>query len=286
MWFAEYALQPRQRSGKMIPVSSLPDFYSRDDAGYSSYYWFREEDAQKIVAQGNSKDLSQYSVYTKYLVLDIDREDDMAQAKRDLDLYTNDIVLMGLKHSVWVSGGKGYHVYIHCEPMEGVDVPFSQYEWVRQRGWNVDMTLYQHGRLLSNPGRKSIKTGVRKHKIGDYDGRLLHIPRSQKPDQRACDTVVTDRDRARVIFNRLGRALESDPSSRHTTLWSLAGGCAEAGIGSELTTQILRFVNSLWTKPKDNTGLDRAIAQAYSQMRISPSLSSRMEVGPPVISED
>jgi len=272
MWYCEYALQPFKRNGTMIPVSALPTLYDRVDAGYSSYYWFSEADAQTISKQGSSKDLARFPVYTRYLVLDIDREDKPDQAHTDMQTYTQQIVEMGLRHSVWVSGGKGYHIYIHCEPDYGTHVPYSQLQWVKTRGWNVDLYLYQHGRLLSNPGRKSVKTGIRKHRILEVDGQLLSVPKVQPPQKVEPPTEIGDADRARIALYRMQKALESQPSSRHTTLWSLAGACREAGISQTLCVELLEWINQFWTNPKDHAGLQRAVQQAYpTQMSPSPS---------------
>ncbi len=265
MYYVEYALQPNQRSGVMIPISALPDLYNRPDAGYCSYYWFTKEAADEIRSRKHSGGLASYSVFTKYLVVDIDREHDLAAATKDMETYSAELQAEGIKHSVWVSGGKGYHIYIHCEPMEGNHVPYSQLKWVESRSWKVDKSLYQHGRLLSNPGRKSTKTGVRKHKLRDHDGSLLRVPVVYPPLRTTPDAIITDRDRLRLAFFRLSRVLETDPDSRHTTIWSLAGNCAEAGISIDLTLQLLTLVNSQWEKPKDQEGLERAVNQAYAQ---------------------
>lgn len=270
-FYCEYALKPHLRNGAMIPVSSLPKIYERNDAGYSSYYWFRQPAANDIIAQGNSAGLSRFSVYSQYLVLDIDRENDLSQAYDDMRLYSLELEAMQLKHSVWVSGGKGYHIYIHCVPIEGIDVPYSQLAWVQQQNWKVDLTLYQHGRLLSNPGRKSDKTGIRKYKLSDFNGELLNIPRVAVPERfiPACHLLAPDL--ARIALYRIQKTFESQPSSRHTALWSLAGSCAEAGMPMELCVELLGWMNQMWETPKDSAGLERAIKQGYSQARTSPS---------------
>ena len=264
-YFVEYALEPFQRKGTMIPVSALPDFYQRDDAGYSTYYWFTEEAANEIRAQGNSVGLSRFPVYTRFLVIDIDREDDLFTALADTYSISNQLRERGLKHSIWFSGGKGCHIYIHCEPIFGVDVPYSQLSWIRQQGWKVDETLYQHARLLSNPGRKSKKTGIRKHKIVDYDGSLLRIERVAPPVKKEIATDVGTKDLARIALFRAQKALEQDPSSRHTTLWSIASTFAQAGANINFTIEVLRWVNSHWENPKDDEGLIRAVKQGYQQ---------------------
>jgi hypothetical protein len=271
MYYCEYCIQPHKRNGTMIPVSNLPQFYSRDDAGYSSYYWFSKEDAEQISAQGHSKDLGRFSVYSKYLVLDIDREDNLELAKQDMETYVTAIRKMGLKFSVWLSGGKGYHIYIHIVPMTGINVPFSQLEWVKERGWRVDLTLYQHARLLSNPGRKSIKTGIRKHLLFSEEGSALSIPMLTPPEKKLGSLIINDADLARVCFFRLQKVLESQPSSRHSTLWSLAGTCASAGMPINLCKELLEWTNQKWEKPKDQEGLIRAVEQAYTQMQTSQS---------------
>lgn len=265
MYYCEYSLEPYKRNGTMIPVSALTDFYQRDDAGYSSYYWFTEEAANEIRAQGHSAGLSRFPVYTRYLVIDIDREDDLLTALADTYSISNQLTDRNLKHSVWFSGGKGCHIYIHCEEMFGVDVPYSQLSWIRQQGWKVDETLYQHARLLSNPGRKSKKTGIRKHKMFDKNGDLLVVPRVDPPVRKEVAAGVGTADLARVALYRLQKAFEGDPSSRHQTIWSLSMSFAEAGTDKQLTTELMRWVNSSWSNPKDDGGLLRAVSQAYAQ---------------------
>lgn len=257
----------------MIPVSSLPEFYKREDAGYSSYYWFRQEDAVQIQAQKSSKGLDRFSCYSKYLVLDIDREDRMDIATKDMRAYSDALAKLGVKHSIWVSGGKGFHIYIHIVPMEGLSVPYSQLRWVKAQGWQVDLTLYQTGRLLSNPGRKSIKTGIRKHKIEDHDGDLLYIPIIERPNIPVVSSSITSADLTRVALSRIERSIETDPSSRHVALWSLASACRDSGMGYELCVEILRWTNQFWTNPKDDPGLVRAVTQAYEQQRTSSPTS-------------
>lgn len=263
-YYCEYCIEPYKRSGVMIPVSALADFYQREDAGYSSYYWFTKEAADEIRAQGHSAGLSRFPVYTRFLVIDIDREDDLFTALADTYSISNQLTERGLKHSVWFSGGKGAHIYIHCEEMFGADVPYSQLSWIRQQGWKVDETLYQHARLLSNPGRKSKKTGIRKHKMFDVDGALLVVPRVEPPARK--DAAVTgSADLARVALFRLQRAFETVPTSRHQMIWSLSMSFAEAGVDKQLTTELMRWVNQNWPQPKDDGGLLRAVSQAYTQ---------------------
>lgn len=263
-WYTEYCIEPYKRAGVMIPVSALTDFYQRDDAGYSSYYWFTEEAANEIRAQGHSAGLSRFPVFTRYLVLDFDRENDMFSALADTYSVSNELRRRGLKHSVWFSGSKGMHIYIHCVPREGVNVPYSQLSWVRKQGWKVDETLYQHARLLSNPGRKSKKTGLRKHKMFDVPGELLDYPLVEAPAKQLA-TGVTNKDLARIALFRTQKALETEPTSRHQQIWSLSMSLFEAGADEGLVTELMRFVNQFWEQPKEEDGLIRAIRQAKSQ---------------------
>jgi hypothetical protein len=249
----------------MIPVSALQDFYGRDDAGYSTHYWFEESAALEIRAQGNSVGLARFPVYTRFLIIDIDRENDLFTALADTYSISNQLSERGLKHSVWFSGGKGAHIYIHCEEMFGVDVPYSQLTWVRQQGWKVDETLYQHARLLSNPGRKSKKTGIRKHKMFDRGGSLLVVPRVSPPERKEEALGITTADLARIALFRLQKAFETSPSSRHQTIWSLSSAFAEAGAPQRLTEELMQWVNSVWSHPKELDGLRRAVLQAYTQ---------------------
>lgn len=269
-WYCEFARQPYKRSGNMIPVSSLPEFYKQDDAGYSTYYWFTKEAANEIKTQGHSAGLSRFPVYSQFLVIDIDRDNDMFSALADTFSISNKLKEMGLKHSLWFSGGKGCHIYIHTEPMFDINVPHTHLMWVKTilEGYKTDESLYQHGRLLSNPGRKSQKTGIRKHKISDVPGELLSLTVQAPPTRIRTRTPEGNNDFARIALFRASKVLESEPSSRHTTLWSLAGAFAEAGMEESLTTGILTWVNQMWKTPKDQEGLERAVRQAYNQISL------------------
>lgn len=276
MLYHEFAPQPELRNGTFIPVSSLPDFYARPDSGYCSVYKFDGVAAATIRAQGNSQGLSRFPAHSDRLWIDLDAADSSEAAKEKTRAYTREITKQlqarDLKFSVWFSGSKGYHIAIKIHPMSGLDVPFSQLEFVRNElSLECDYSLYQHGRLLSNPGRLHPKTGMKKHKVYQFDGgTLLSIPILQAPKKQiVASSSLTAQDLARIGLSRVSSLIQSPPlpGMRHQSIWSAASQCLEAGMSKDLVFGILCYANSLFPDPKEQDEILRAVTQAEHQLK-------------------
>ena len=252
----------------MIPASAALSLYEKDDAGYCSLYKFPKEIVDVIRGHGTSKGLGLVPVYSDRLWIDIDR-DTVEEARQ----YAGKVVVpalqqMGADFTVWVSGGKGYHICIKIVPMFGKDVPHSQMMWVKEKGWLCDFSLYQHTRLFSNPGRKHPKTGVRKHKVFAQTGATLEIPIIKAPERSIVEDL-SDADRARLAFIRLGSMLYDTPAPgmRHTTIWSTAMSMFEAGMPETLVLETMVYINKFITPPKPYEEICTAVKQAANQSR-------------------
>lgn len=266
--YQEYALQTHQRAGVFVPCSSVPALYEREDAGYCSLYKFRKDAVDEIRKQKNSSGLSRFSVYADRLWIDIDRDDVAVARDYAMGVVKPRLDEMGLQYSIWESGGKGFHFCIVIEPMEGIDVPYSQMMWVKEQGFECDYSLYQHGRLFSNPGRKHAKTGVRKNCVLRVQGSVLQIPMLPQPKKAPAPTGLQQADLARLGLSRLGGIIQDAPlpGMRHSALWSLAGALFEAGMDRSLVLSNLLFVNQFFPSPKPRDEIERAIDQAKHQL--------------------
>lgn len=274
MYYHEHAQQPFMRNGLMVPRSALPDLFNLPDSGYCSVYAFEQSAKWAIKAQGSSQGLSRFPVYSDRLWIDIDAADDSPQEVERVKQYTRDLTrkfqALDYSFTVWDSGSKGFHIAIRIEPMFGKDVPWSQAEWVRGAGITCDFSLYQHGRLLSNPGRLHPKSGRKKSKVFEHKGSVtLNVPMLIAPSKPDLDLeTLTDSDMGKIALNRLGSLIYDAPlpGMRHTSYWSTASQCLEAGLKYDLVLGLLCWINKMSPSPKDESEIERAVKQAASQL--------------------
>lgn len=274
MYYHEIALQPFMRSGLMVPRSALPDLFKLEDTGYCSVYAFEESAKWAIKAQGDATGLSRFPVYSDRLWIDIDSADSTPQEVERVKEYTRELTrqfkTLDYSFTVWDSGSKGFHIAIVIEPMFGRDVPWSQLQYIKAAGITCDYSLYQAGRLLSNPGRLHPKTGRKKTKVFEHKGSvILSIPMLKSPDKPDLDSdSLTDSDMARIALNRLSCMIQDAPlpGMRHTTMWSVASQCLEAGLKYDLVFGLLCWVNKMNPSPKDEAEVERAVRQAAQQL--------------------
>jgi hypothetical protein len=277
MLYHEYAHSPEKRNGTMVPRSAALDFYNRVDSGYFSVYLFDEAAAFAIRAQGDSTGLSRFPVHSDRLWVDFDASDNSPQEVERVKAYVREVTrqLQALDYNftVWDSGSKGFHIAIKIDPMQGKDVPWSQGQYVQNTlKLTCDLSLYQHGRLLSNPGRVHPKTGRRKTKVYEHRGStILFIPMLVAPKKLDVDSdSLTDADLGRIGFQRLASFIQDTPLAgmRHTKLWSLASGLFEAGMSRDLVSMNCLYVNKFLPDPKPEEEVLRAVNQAANQLGI------------------
>jgi hypothetical protein len=111
------------RTGNIVSAKAI-QVLAGPAPGYSSVYAFYEPDARMIRMQGNSRGFARFPVYAECLILDIDGGDE--QMKRVIPKLD----AMGLGYQVYISGGKGYHIYIPHDPIYSPDLPYSHLKWV------------------------------------------------------------------------------------------------------------------------------------------------------------
>lgn len=270
-YYVEYCRTKDDRRGRFLPLREAAKLFDTPAAGYCSLYMFRHEDILPYRAAASSKGLNQIPVFASRLWIDIDRESDLEQARKDADVVRRKLEEMGLAFSVWDSGGKGYHICIKTVDMFGPHVPASHAAWVEKNcPVKADMSLYQHGRIFSNPGRVHEKTGRTKHKVYEHNGNLLDVPAIDWAPPAPME-VESATDKARMGLARCARLLLDEPAegNRHTAIWSTAGLLAEGGMDLDTTIRIMVWMNSHWKNPKDAEAVSHAVRQAFSQSRVS-----------------
>ena len=262
-FYREWCSAPHTRKGSMMPVNMIARIANSPniDTGYASVYYFDENAANAIILSRSSSGLGRFDVYTDELVIDLDSGDEQ------LALTERVLKERGLSYTVWASGGKGYHIYIRLSAtMMGNNVPYSQKKYVESLGIKADLSLYQHGRILSLPGRVHPKTGVRKHRVKRVRGsNVLTIPLLTPPEpvfRFDANGGLGDLEAGLwSLISMLGQ--EPDVGNRHTALWSAALHFADAGVSYATTLELITEVNSKWECSKDGDGITLAVKQAY-----------------------
>lgn len=262
MWYVEWCSEVKHRRGRMIPVSDVQYFLTHKNPGYSSIYMFDENAAKEIHLSGSSRGLGRYSVGANSLVIDLDNGDTY------LEKVENEIAAKGYEYSIWRSGHKGYHIYIFHEFVNSPHLPYTHklavIDLIKDAEKVVDMSLYQHGRLLSLPGRPHKKTGRKKELVKHVKGVKMPISiiEEKRPSPTFSFTSKTG-TLEKALMQLLGNVSSPPfPGNRHTAIWSTAESLIGAGLSVETVAGIMTTVNSGWPSPKPEEEVIRAVEQA------------------------
>lgn len=262
MYFVEWAPNVMSRKGRMVSLKALAFLVEKTyDPGYSSIYWFKEEDAKEILEKESSTGLNKYEVASKYLVLDLDDGDKYLQTVKDC------LDKQGLAYEIWFSGSKGYHFYIPHALLCDIRLPYSHKlavaELIPGAETIVDMSLYQHGRLLSLPGRVHPKTRKKKVFVEAKNGKPLELKLVTPPDFSSFKSALDDSLLARGL-DKLVQLLIQAPSigNRHTTIWATSKDLLASGLEYTTVLNLMQVVNSKWPNPKSEEEVELAVKQA------------------------
>lgn len=267
MYYVEWAPTVKERKGRMVPLKALTLLLKRPDPGYSSYYLFREEDALVIKQSGSSRGLNQYPVASSYLVVDCD-QGEAGRESIQLILDTS-----GYAYELWNSGGKGYHFYIPHTPICDIRLPFSHKQVALSLFPKelIDITLYQHGRLLSLPGRIHATTKQPKRSLGFYPGLPIEIPLVEDTGSAKLTTYGAAAPDHQVLAEGLQRAVDlicypPDNGRRHIRVWGTATDLAQAGLDYPTVLNLLQRINDTWESPKEPEQIAQAVSSAYKRL--------------------
>lgn len=262
-FLVEWTSSVKNRKGRMVSLTALGRLLNLPDPGYSSIYMFKEEDAKIIVNNGHSKGLNQYAVASKFLVVDVD------SGEEGRSIIEGILRSKGYAYEIWSSGGKGYHFYIPHELICDKRLPNSHKQvalslFPKQ---HVDLTLYQHGRLVSLPGRVHPITKKRKHLIASIPGKSIEIPLVEELKVVRPFEVSPDGDHQLLAIG-LQRAADlicfpPDRGTRHIRIWGTAKDLAESGLDYDTTLNLLLKVNETWDEQKTEEEIIKAVTSAY-----------------------
>lgn len=260
VWYREWCETPYQRAGKMIPVSLVPKITRlHTDPGYCSVFLFNESDAREIKARKSSVGLQHYAVGADRVTLDLDDGVESLRIAEDV------LQQRSLAYSVYVSGGKGFHVEIPTPFLYGYNIPYSHWKFVEGLGVPCDKTLYQHGRLLSLPGRIHPKTKVRKHFLKSVPGEEANVELVDVPVFTFTERGETISDLQSALLRAVDLGVEPEVGNRHISLWGASMDLVRAGLADASIFDILANTMRSWEHPKSSEDLIKIIRRAREQ---------------------
>ncbi len=268
MWYVEWAQTPQNRRGRMVSLGALSTLLKSFDPGYSSIYMFSEDDANQIMVSGRSRGFERFAVYGKFLIMDIDN------GVEGLVHVENCLQEKGLQYEVWFSGSKGYHIYIPHKGVMSQALPYSHkiaaLDLIKDADKFIDMSLYQHSRLLSLPGRIHPKTKKRKVFMKSVAGSVLDLKILPMPEYKLNFNIIQGDS---LLNKGLERALNiclqpPSPGNRHTAIWGIAKDLAEGGLGLDTVLDLLKGINNQWKTPKTDQEVEAAVLQAFQTLTV------------------
>lgn len=265
-WYREWASSVKARKGRMLTLKALDTILKYHDPGYASVYMFKEEDAKLLSDAESSKGMKRFEVAADRITLDIDKGiDGLATVGRKLEKA-------GIAFDVWESGGKGYHIEIKHQFVSDKRVPYSQRAAVEALLGSdveqIDLTLYQHGRLLSLPGRVHPVTKKKKILLFKAQGRSIELTLVDEPVKEIANFSMTnDNSLLSAALFRVADLANTEPGKgqRHVSLWGAAKNLAEAGLDFDTTSGLISKVNESWEHPKPDTEVLQAVKSAFQR---------------------
>lgn len=258
-WYCEWASDVYRRAGCMVTsdrISAIAENAHRP--GYRSLYWFDEQDAQAIIANGHSAGMAAFVPASDFLLIDLDDGD------ASLPGYRRVLEDQGLGYELWSSGGKGYHLVIAHAWHHDQRLPYSQRCFVESLGLDFDASLYQPGRLISLPRRLHKKTGRRKRLLETIKGKPLELQLVTPPTPAfALSGGDSDEALARGLMAASMMTVNPPPhGGRHLAIWRCAKDLLAGGLEVEVVEEMLITVNNTWDRPKRDSEVIRAVRGA------------------------
>jgi len=257
--YREWAQRPQWRKGLMVSEHALNVMKRDRDPGYMSVFMFDEEAAKAIEAQGHSRGMDNFDVYSDSVIIDIDTGSESAKEAR------NKLKSLGLAFQMFRSGGKGYHFVIPLKTVvSGKNVPYSQKKWVESLGISYDPSIYKASALISLVGRIHPRTGAKKEFVLAEAGSALDLVLLDPPAPKENQLGLSDNLLKQGLIQLA--TLASNPpldGERHMSIWQASRVLYQAGMSFETSLDLLTTINNSWPNPKEVSAVEVAVRGGY-----------------------
>ena len=236
---------------KLVPLADR-----EKHTGFTSVYGYMEDVVDHIETTGRTAGLGRFRVYSDMLYLDFDNNEEAAWAIQP--------ALSNYKYEAFTSGNRSIHFHIPIEPMYGMNVPYSQKEFVKSLTDKADMTIYHHSAMYRLAGTIHRKTGNPKTKIfARTKGDILvvenlpmraaqHYGTSPRPDTNYNDML------GNLLYSRAFEGF------RHQKAMNIALACQKSGkTGDQARTYLLKWNDTRCFPPKSEVELNKIVKHYY-----------------------
>lgn len=253
MLYREYCETVHDRTGNMLPESALLRL-----PGFCSVFSFGDLDSLEIINNKSSRGFKNYRVSARNLVIDLDDGEEsiheLLKLLRELDY----------SYTAYVSGGKGYHIFIKCEESYRIDLPALHQVMAVNLAPTCDRSLYRHSSLIRLPGTVHEKTGKIKEVIERHLGsNLLMLPELAIAPPR--EIVKSSRTAVYMYYQTLADAVQYSIATggRHNKLWQIAKDGFEAGIPYNQVLSDMQVANAFFSPPKELYEVEHVLETTY-----------------------
>jgi len=260
--YVEWVRTPRGRKGTMIKKSLVEKIIkAKYSSGYTSVYSFNKEDAMEIRDSRRSAGFDRFEVGASRIAIDLD------DGETQLEQTEKILKREGLGYEVWFSGSKGFHLFISTDFMCNIFLPYSHLQYLLSIGVDCDESLYQHGRILSLPGRVHPKTRLVKKFVKYVEGEKAIVPIVEKPKyvfkggEDNMDMGLAD---SLIQLTDLGLN-EPKLGNRHTALWCISKDLIHGGLADATVYDLLTSITREWDNSKTEDELISIVTQARRQ---------------------
>lgn len=256
-YYKEWSSKVNSRKGNMVTIETLGNLQKTlRDTGFMGVYAFGEEDALAIIQTGQSRGLGQYAVGSDVIIIDLDDgEPQLIRAEAKLRE-------LGLAYEVYLSGGKGYHLYIpQTKWIYDKRLPYSQRQFAVSLDIGADESLYQHGRLVSMVGRVHHKTKKKKELIKTIAGDKVDLQLINEPVNMFNFDNASAPDSLGYAIASLKKLIDFEPvpGNRHTAICGVSADLTRSGLSPNLIEEILQAVNGEWKNQKTEEEITAAV---------------------------
>jgi hypothetical protein len=224
-----------QRTGKplLVPVEEVVRH-----TGFRSVFMFDEATRDYILAQGSTRDLRSFAVYSDTLFVDFDGTDSTAFKQMLID--------QGIAFLEFDSGHRSTHYHITIEPMHGPNVAARQKAWMKEHASHADLSIYHNAAVYRLERTYHKSTGKPKILLASYSGCKLVIPELPAAQQRQIHISEDDGGIERFYFNLVTK---KGTGARRPHLFLTAVSGFEAGLEWDEVMDGLRWMNARFDEP-------------------------------------
>ncbi len=232
-----YEYRPSLHRASRIRLKTEEDLV--DYTGFRSAFGYPSRTAAVIQDTGRTKGLSTLPLYADKLYLDFDDE---PQATNDAIIKLTEL---GFSFSVYATGGRGHHLVIDIEPLEGANVPASLKAWAEANIPKCDLSVYKPSQIIRLPGTRHVATGGIMELVSKIPGKKLKVERivpiiSLTPETNfgACQ-IDEDEDFINKVTNTMTTTITRPGANNHAS--KLAYMCYIGGMTRDETERVVYY---------------------------------------------